>query len=414
MSNTPSATIFAVLVVCTGIGAPLSARAQAPAAPASRWAEMTLSSSALRGERKLFVATPFGYETSNRNYPVLVLLDANDAAQFNSAITTVRFLTDRQAIPPLVIVGVPNAEDRTRDLTPAATGRTAAAFPTAGGADKLLTFITREALPAARAKYRLTDYTILAGHSFGGLFALYVASTHPGSFPAIIAMSPSIWWNDSTPVKQYAEAIGQSRTPLRLFVANGAHEGSIDRPTSRFDKMLDDHHSPELSFSHTRYADASHNLVPISGLLDGLQFIFRPTSLAVTTLDDDFDLFQGDSARLVNTFRDFEQSFRQAVRSYPGPAIGVSDTLPEATLRTLAGATLDQLKMPGAASVLFARIVELFPTSARAHMGLARALVARADTAGAHDELIKARELAGSDSTLRKNVDARIRQLGRP
>ena len=86
---------------------------------------MTLSSSALGEERKLFVATPFGYEASDRKYPALVLLDANDAAQFNSAITTVRFLTDRQAIPPLVVVGVPNGKDRTRDLTPAASGSTA-------------------------------------------------------------------------------------------------------------------------------------------------------------------------------------------------------------------------------------------------------------------------------------------------
>jgi predicted alpha/beta superfamily hydrolase len=394
-------------------GAPRESHAQSPTPPTPRWTEITLTSAALNEERKLFIATPFGYETSHRNYPVLVILDAGDAAQFNSAITTVRFLTDRQAIPPLVIVGVPNGKDRARDMTPPASGTTAKDFPSAGGADKLYAFITREALPAAHARYRLTDYAILAGHSLGGLFALHVASTHPGVFPAIIAMSPSIWWSDDAYVQQYAEAIGGSRTPLRLFVASGAHEPSIDQPTTRFEALLEARQSAVLSFGQTHYADASHGLVPISGLLDGLQFVFRPISLAVTPMKDFLDSSTGDSARVVTAYRTFEEAYRQAVHSYPGSAIGVRDTLPEDAVHDYAGAVLDDLKLPGAANVLFMRLVELYPASAKARFGHAGVLIAMADTARARGELMTARQLAGSDSTVRKAVDAQLRKLGR-
>src|SRR4051812_30024675 len=83
------------------------------------WTKEIFNSSRLGEPRSILVATPEGYSTSTERYPVLVLLDAEDRAQFNLAVANVAFLANRRAIPPLIVVGIANGKDRTHDLTPA-------------------------------------------------------------------------------------------------------------------------------------------------------------------------------------------------------------------------------------------------------------------------------------------------------
>src|SRR5206468_6986431 len=95
-----------------------SVRAQQPASP---WLQETFQSAKLNEQRKIFIATPTNYNTSKQNYPVLVILDADDQPQFAAAVANVAFLASRGAIPDMLVVGIPNGKDRTHDMTPAAT-----------------------------------------------------------------------------------------------------------------------------------------------------------------------------------------------------------------------------------------------------------------------------------------------------
>ena len=133
-----SHTIIALLVLAT--------TAEAQDTTLAPWGREVLTSVKLNEQRTLLVATPDGYRAGRERYPVLVLLDADDRAQFGLAVANVRFLASRQAIPPLIVVGVVNGKDRTHDMTPAASGGTAKNFPTAGGASRLADFIIDEAL----------------------------------------------------------------------------------------------------------------------------------------------------------------------------------------------------------------------------------------------------------------------------
>ena len=76
----------------------------------------------------------------------------------------IAFLASRGAIPNLIVVGIGNGKDRTHDLTPAARGKTAKDFPTAGGAESMTSFIVDEVLPRVRSEYRTLPTTVLAGH----------------------------------------------------------------------------------------------------------------------------------------------------------------------------------------------------------------------------------------------------------
>src|SRR3712207_3867723 len=217
----------------------LAVEARAQDTTLAPWGREVIASTKLNEQRTILVATPEGYRNGAERYPVLVLLDADDRAQFGLAVANVRFLASRNAIPPLIVVGVTNGSDRTRDLTPTATGGTAQRFPTAGGASRFAAYIADEVLPLVRSKYRTLPTTILAGHSFGGLFALHVAATRPGTFHGIIAISPSLWWNDSSGVVTFADEIAKGTATHRLFATSGGLEPDIDRTTQRFVSRVD-------------------------------------------------------------------------------------------------------------------------------------------------------------------------------
>ncbi len=379
MAMNVSRTIIALLALAT--------TAQAQDTTLVPWGREVLTSAKLSEQRTLLVATPDGYQAGRERYPVLVLLDADDRAQFGLAVANVRFLASRQAIPPLIVVGVVNGKDRTHDMTPPASGGTAKNFPTAGGASSLADFIIDEALPVVRAKYRTAPTTILAGHSFGGLFALHVASTRPGAFAGIIAISPSLWWNDSTGVVSYGSVIARTTTPQRLFVTSGGLEPEIDRTTQRFISGVDSVKSKSLAFSHRRYPDDTHGLTPAPSLVDGLRFVFEPISinrLATARLG-----MSSDSAAIAKAVSETERAYADGARS-----LGLPELLPERALNELGYNVLGGLRKPGWAIPVFKRNIELYPESANVYDSLGDAYVAKGDTAAATAQFRRAVDIA--------------------
>lgn len=351
------------------------------------WSREVVTSATLNEQRNLIIATPPGYQGNRERYPVLILLDADDREQFGLAVANVRFLASRQAIPPLIVVGVMNGKDRTRDMTPPATGSAAKNFPTAGGASGLADFLVDEALPFVRSKYRTLPTTVLAGHSFGGLFALHVASTRPGTFVGIIAISPSLWWNDSTGVASYGSVIARTTTPQRLFVTSGGLEPEIDRTTQRFVARVDSIKSKSLALSYRRYPDDTHGLTPAPSLVDGLRFVFEPVSinkLPTARLGP-----SSDSTTIAKAIVETERAYAEGARS-----LGLPEMLPEAVLNQLGYAVLLGLRKADWAIPVFKRNVALYPESANVYDSLGDAYVAKGDTAAAKVEFRRAVDLA--------------------
>ena len=161
-------------------------------------------------------------------FPVLILVDGD--ALFATALSAARLQGGRPEVTgvgPAVILGIGypgaapfDAERRRLDL-----------LPTDGGADRFLDLIAGEILaqveqfaPIDRARLSL------AGHSFGGLFALYALFTRPGLFRSHVAGSPSIWWDDRailTTRERFLHLPAATISP-RLHIAVGGEEQSGD------------------------------------------------------------------------------------------------------------------------------------------------------------------------------------------
>ena len=236
-------------------------------------AKLTIKSSVLGEDRVILVRTPPGYATSNVKYPVLYMTDGD--AHIGHTSSTIDFLVRNGRISDMIVVGIPNT-DRTRDLTPTkATGPNAAQFPTAGGADAFLKFIETELIPEIEKTYRVQPYRILAGHSFGGLFAVHTLITRPELFNSYIAVSPSLQWSDEATLKR-AEEFFKTRKELRvtLFTAIGNEPGDIGKDFVAFKELLSKTKIKGFEWQAEQMLDEDHGSVVLRSHYFGLRKVF--------------------------------------------------------------------------------------------------------------------------------------------
>jgi predicted alpha/beta superfamily hydrolase len=238
-----------------------------------------LDSKILGEQRTILVSPPPGYDRSSNRYPVLYMTDGD--GHLTHTRGTVDFLVRNALMPDVIIVGVTNT-DRTRDLTPTRAGITendgaVREMPTSGGAASFLDFFEKELIPFIDVSYRTQPYRVLAGHSFGGLFALNAVFTRPELFDAVLAVSPSLRWDDDLPLRQ-ASTLAQAHPDLsaRLFVAMANEERDDPRPTrlDRLEAALGEAALPGLDLEVMRMPDETHGSVVLRAHYWGLRDIF--------------------------------------------------------------------------------------------------------------------------------------------
>lgn len=263
----------------------------------------SFSSTYIDQEFKIYVALPFGYQTSTDRYPTLYISDANGI--FGLVTETVRSLQFINEVPELVIVGIGYPVDdfrqalgfRTRDLTPTKDDDwiievktvTQGDFTIAGsgGADNFLDFIDRELKPFIDANYRIdSDDSTILGHSFGGLFGLYALLRAPDTFQRYVISSPSIWW-DPNAVFEMEENYANKHSDLlaKVFISAGTLEESMLVPVrgvpARFvtniqamSTRLQSRGYPNLSLTQHVFDGENHFSGPPGAISKGMRVIF--------------------------------------------------------------------------------------------------------------------------------------------
>src|SRR6185436_15888280 len=236
--------------------------------------KLTIKSSVLGEDRVILVRTPPGYATNNHAYPVLYMTDGD--AHIGHTGSTIEFLARNGRMSEVIVVGITNT-DRTRDLTPAkATGPNAAQFPTAGGADNFLKFIETEVIPQIEKSYRVQPYRILAGHSFGGLFAVHAMITRPELFNSYVAVSPSLQWSDEATLKR-AEEFFKTRKDLKatLFTSLGNEPGAIGKSFEEFKQLLATTKIKNFEWDAQQLTDEDHGSVVLRSHYLGMRKVYE-------------------------------------------------------------------------------------------------------------------------------------------
>jgi enterochelin esterase-like enzyme len=208
------------------------------------------SSPAFGANRRMYVYTPYGYETSGKKYPVFYLQHGGGGDE-DAWVTLGRacqildnLIAQGKAVPMIVVM--PNAspnELAAPDVMDPIPGpslfqqdRTSDAFHSGGAYVKSL---IEDIIPYVESHYRVVkgkDARALAGLSMGGIYTLYATAHYPDMFGYIGVLSMG-FTPDRDPVKEL--------TPVKnagyklYFVGCGESDFAYDN-TKRLLKGLDD------------------------------------------------------------------------------------------------------------------------------------------------------------------------------
>lgn len=241
---------------------------------------------------RIFVSIPETPAPEN-GYPVLYVLDGNAIFAGFAETRRVQERSDPEVGNSIVVgVGYPtdNPYDTRRlyDFTqeiPASAPHYQRSLTQyrSGGQDEFLEFLTGRLRPELARRYRIdANRQALFGHSLGGLFALHVLYTRPDAFNAIIAASPSQWWNDQsilTEERAFVDRLSEGRIGSsvgRIMVVAGEEE---ERIVNSWDaEALADRLAPlsahGLRSRFVLYENEGHMTVPSAAVTDTLRFAF--------------------------------------------------------------------------------------------------------------------------------------------
>jgi len=223
----------------------------------------------LRNQRDLIVYLPPGYEQQqpSRHFPVLYLHDGQNL--FDGATSFIPGMDwhvgqtadqwiDEGRVEPLIIVGIYNAgKQRLGEYTPTRVPRLGG-----GGASRYAKFLLEEVGPFVQSRYRVlegAENTGIGGSSLGGLVSLYLGLRKPRIFGKIVALSPSVWWNERVILRFAAAA--PARPHPRIWLDIGTHEGPrIVDDVERFrDVLIGKGWQPDRDLHYERVEGAEHN-----------------------------------------------------------------------------------------------------------------------------------------------------------
>ena len=168
---------------------------------------LQLHSSYLENERSIWVCEP---ESVSSASDLVVFLDGERYRDRVGALAVIETLRGQVADSWFVFVSEESPETRWRECP---------CYPPFAGfiGQELLSWLASRYLDFKRIKRR-----VLAGLSYTGLAAAFIAKEYPASFQRIISQSGSFWWNECWLVEEFRR-LGR-KIPVEFYLDVGTQE----------------------------------------------------------------------------------------------------------------------------------------------------------------------------------------------
>jgi predicted alpha/beta superfamily hydrolase len=225
------------------------------------------ASAFLSRERDVTVYLPPGYDEAAEPLPVLYMHDGQNLFEPERAHVpgqhwrvgeTLDAMVSEGRVPPLIVVGIDNTGmSRLQEYTPTTDARLGG-----GLAGRYGRFIVEELKPFIDRSYRTRADpagTALGGSSLGGLVTLHIGFTSPGVFGALVAMSPSVWWDRRMILSTIRRT--RPRPPVRIWADMGTAEGRRALDDARMLKaaLVGAGWTPGVDLHYAEYEGGSHS-----------------------------------------------------------------------------------------------------------------------------------------------------------
>ena len=378
----------------------------------------SVQSEVLNESRNFYVVLPDSYvEGSDTKYPVAYLLDGDVML---NALNTVHGFYSGGFMPEMILIGISNAENRTRDLTTSVLSeRRGQGFNQENGeAEKFTTFIESELIPFVEKNYPVTNYRTLIGHSYAGLFTVNILLKHTDLFENYIAIDPSMDWDDQKLLKESKEIFSQKNFAGKsLFVSLGGqlhmanNDITIDnvmkdtteltlfaRSNIEMSEIINSHKTNELNYKWKFYPNDLHGTIPLPSIMDGLVSIFTWYRMEDTNKINDPETPKEELYEIIKRReKKLKDHFGYAVAPYPDFLLNMSGYM-----------SMDMEKYDKAL-MYFQLNTEYYPDDANAYDSLADYYERQNDPENALINVTKAYEISGSDYHKKRMEDLKAK-----
>ena len=233
--------------------------------------QLEIDSTVLAEKRDLVVYLPAGYQNSQQRYAVLYLTDGGIQGPHTAG--TIDYLAKFEQMPPMIVVGLVNPpHTRQRDLTLTPSDKQTP--ERVKNADRFLAFVEHEVMPVVKQQYRTLDYQVLSGTSHGGQFAINALVKRPGLFHGVIAISPSLYWDNNQLLGLTERALKNNQLQGHVYVSIANEESTMTEPYQQFVDLLARYPSDKLVVASQRFSNETHNTTVLQGQYAGLKHLF--------------------------------------------------------------------------------------------------------------------------------------------
>lgn len=258
-----------------------------------------LHSAALKQQRSVQIYLPPTYHQSDKQYPVLYVLDGQ--WHFTNAVAIQHALKVPSVLPEMIIVGIVNHKTKRRSML----GSQAQAFKQ---------YLMQELIPFIDKKYRTSNERLIFGWEMGAFFASDIFFSKKMHFNGAILASGGEASKEA--IEQFNQTHGASTK--YLYIAGSQKDVySIDH-TEMLASNLSTFAKGNLSWKYQLFNDETHGSLPYVAMYQGLMHYYNNfASLSFASIEQYVEL--GGMDYLSRYF------------SQRGKRFGLATTVPEST-----------------------------------------------------------------------------------
>ena len=235
-------------------------RSEVPAMEMNLGEKVSFFSDNLKEHREFFVRLPEGYQETERNYPVIYLLDANNETLtymknlYFHSVTQIERLMQQGDIPESIIIGIPFKSSQWFSNT-------------VSNSTPFRNYLNKELSSYIDDNYRTSNNNILIGQSYSALFVISTLPYSSDTFNSYIAIEPVLASGALESSLEHYKDIQVKKSDLQIIMG-----GTVFlEPAKTLNKQIANSSGKTVNVSLEVYPKESHGSVYYPALNSGLR-----------------------------------------------------------------------------------------------------------------------------------------------